>query len=119
MNIGCFEFFKRAKFALAGLALIISDFAACAAFAANLPDTKPQDLTFSRLAVRRFEFSQNIPLCELNPSETVSLKSMYPAFAESGNSKPKPAALYPAKIEGGLLVFNRLKQPQASIVLAG
>lgn len=119
MNIGCFEFFKRAKFALAGLALIISDFAACAAFAANLPDTKPQDLTFSRLAVRRFEFSQNIPLCELNPSETVSLKSMYPVFAESGNSKPKPAALYPAKIEGGLLVFNRLKQPQASICVGG
>lgn len=119
MNFYCFKFFKCAKFALAGLALIITDFSACAAFAAPLPDTKPQDLTFSRLAVRRFEFSQNILLCELIPSETVSLKSMYPAFAEGGNLSPKPAAVYPAKIEGGLLIFNKLNQPQVSICVGG
>lgn len=40
----------------------------------------PLDLEFHRLAVRRFIFSNNLPLSEFVPSETVAFESMHPAF---------------------------------------
>jgi hypothetical protein len=42
------------------------------------PATHPLDLTFYRQSVRRFIFSNNIPLASLEPSEVVDLDLMHP-----------------------------------------
>ncbi|MDR1813862.1 MAG: hypothetical protein LBR18_03320, partial [Tannerella sp.] len=44
------------------------------------PDVNPLDLEFHRLAVRRFIFSNNLPLTEFKPSEIVAFSSMHPPF---------------------------------------
>ncbi len=48
----------------------------------------PTDLQFSRLAVRRFVFDNNINLCEFLPSKIVALNGMYPVLGVSENGKP-------------------------------
>lgn len=48
----------------------------------------PTDLQFSRLAVRRFVFDNNINLCEFLPSKIVAFNGMYPVLGVSENGKP-------------------------------
>lgn len=49
----------------------------------------PLELEFHRLAVRRFIFSNNVPLSEFVPAEVVAFESMHPAFFPG---KESPAA---------------------------
>ena len=60
-------------------------------------------LQFQRLAVRRFVFSQHVPLAELAPAETVAFASMHPAFLVSSNDTPAcDAAFIPILRHGRL-----------------
>ena len=52
----------------------------------------PVTLPFHRQAVRRFIFSNNIPLSELVPSEIVAQASMHPAFASGAAATPDKTA---------------------------
>ncbi|MDR1861048.1 MAG: hypothetical protein LBR06_09045, partial [Bacteroidales bacterium] len=49
-----------------------------ATVAVHAQDVNPLDLEFHRLAVRRFIFSNNLPLTEFKPSEIVAFSSMHP-----------------------------------------
>ena len=60
--------------------------------AAVAADPDPVQLQFHRAAVRRFIFSNNVPLSELVPSEIVAQTSMHPAFASGGEATPDRAA---------------------------
>ena len=70
------------------------------------PDVNPLDLSFQRLAVRRFIFSNNIKLNEFVPAEIVSFESMHPAFAVSGDNEPKVYDNFKPVIEKGRLVLS-------------
>lgn len=72
----------------------------------NYPDVNPLDLSFQRLAVRRFIFSNNLLLNEFVPSEIVAFESMYPAFRISGASGPEVDGQFRAVIKNGILVLN-------------
>lgn len=69
-------------------------------------ETNPLELEFKRLAVRRFIFSNNIPLSEFVPSEIVSFPSMHPAFLVSSIGEYACDTLFRAQIEHGNLVLN-------------
>lgn len=71
------------------------------------PKVKPLDLNFQRLAVRRFIFSNNIPLSEFVPSEIVAFSSMHPAFELSSTDESKPDSLFHPNIRLGKLVLNK------------
>lgn len=63
----------------------------------------PMELEFHRLAARRFVFSNNIPLSEFVPSETVAFESMHPAFLPGeGVAVPGRSAFKPIFSEGRL-----------------
>lgn len=66
----------------------------------------PLELHFHRLAVRRFIFSNNIPLSEFVPSEIVSFESMHPAFLPSRDGRPKCDTSFHAHICKGCLVLG-------------
>ena len=66
----------------------------------------PLELHFHRLAVRRFIFSNNIPLSEFVPSEIVSFESMHPAFLPSRDGRPKCDTSFHAHIYKGCLVLG-------------
>ncbi len=84
------------------------------------PDVNPLDLTFQRLAVRRFIFSNNINLSEFVPSEIVAFKSMHPAFLTSETNNPVSDSLFRPVIENGKLVLNsRSGTKPASIYIGG
>ncbi len=84
------------------------------------PDVNPLDLSFQRLAVRRFIFSNNITLNEFKPSEIVAFESMHPAFAVSDNNEPKVDENFKSIIENGKLVLNTSAGTQgASIYMGG
>ena len=65
----------------------------------------PLDLEFHRLAVRRFIFSNNLPLSEFVPSQIVSFESMHPAFIPSGTCECDTD--FSPKVEKGNLVLDR------------
>ncbi|MDU1889181.1 MAG: hypothetical protein E6767_00705 [Dysgonomonas sp.] len=86
----------------------------------NDPDVDPMDLTFQRLAVRRFIFSNNINLCEFIPSQIVAFKSMHPAFRVSENNNPVADEDFKPQIEKGKLLLNSENgKDVASIYMGG
>ncbi|MDR3219538.1 MAG: hypothetical protein LBU22_11310 [Dysgonamonadaceae bacterium] len=85
----------------------------------NVTDVSPLDLTFQRLSVRRFIFSNNINLCELLPAEIVAFKSMHPAFVLSDNDKPQNDERFRAKIEQGKLVLEADKNSNPTSIYVG
>ena len=70
------------------------------------PDVNPLDLSFQRLAVRRFIFSNNLILNEFVPSEIVAFESMHPAFTVSEDNEPKIANTFTSLIDSGKLVLG-------------
>lgn len=72
----------------------------------NTHSTNPLDLEFHRLSVRRFIFSNNIPLSEFVPSEIVSFASMHPAFIVSSIGKEECDTSFHARINEGKLVLS-------------
>ena len=72
-----------------------------------MPETNPLELEFKRLAVRRFIFSNNIPLSWFVPSEIVSFPSMHPAFAVSPAGIYNNDTIFTPKIAKGNLVLNK------------
>ncbi|MCF0168142.1 MAG: hypothetical protein HUJ93_05835, partial [Bacteroidales bacterium] len=70
-------------------------------------DVNPLDIEFKRLAVRRFIFSNNIPLNEFVPSEIVSFSSMHPAFKVSETESLVCDREFSPKIEKGKLVLDQ------------
>ena len=72
----------------------------------TIEKTHPLELSFRRLAVRRFIFSNNINLCEFVPSEIVSFPSMHPSFAVSNDNKPARDGSFTAVIKAGNLVLD-------------
>lgn len=92
------------------LALIFFGFllgtASFAVQAKDYPDVNPTELSFQRLAVRRFIFSNNIPLNEFVPSQIVAFGSMHPAFAVSDDDTPKPDEGFTPVIVNGKLVLS-------------
>lgn len=86
----------------------------------NKPDVNPLDLSFQRLAVRRFIFSNNLILNQFIPSEIVAFESMYPAFSVSENNQPKLNDNFKGIIDNGKLILNRNAGNQpASIYMGG
>lgn len=84
------------------------------------PEVNPLDLSFQRLAVRRFIFSNNIILNEFVPSEIVSFESMHPVFTISENNEPKVAENFTSIIINGKLILNEDSGNQpASIYMGG
>lgn len=61
------------------------------------PSTRPSELTFYRQSVRRFVFSNNIPLTSLKPAEVVDLDLMHPMSDRSLLSDQTGAAKPPCK----------------------
>lgn len=70
------------------------------------PDVNPLDLSFQRLAVRRFIFSNNLILNEFVPSEIVAFESMHPAFTVSDSHVPKVAESFVSHIDDGKLILD-------------
>lgn len=70
------------------------------------PDVNPLDLSFQRLAVRRFIFSNNLILNEFVPSEIVAFESMHPAFTVSEDNEPKIANTFTSLIDSGKLILG-------------
>lgn len=66
----------------------------------------PLQLTFHRLAVRRFLFTNNIPLSELKPSEVVAFNSMHPSFKVCEVDTAKAGDEAQAELSGGCLVLS-------------
>ncbi len=85
----------------------------------DYPDVDPLELSFQRLAVRRFIFSNNITLNEFVPSEIVAFESMYPAFAVSDSDTPKVDENFKARIEDGKLVLGHSSGNGAASVYMG
>lgn len=86
----------------------------------NNPDVNPLDLTFQRLAVRRFIFSNNINLSEFVPSEIVSFRSMHPAFLVSEKNEAVCDSLFHPVIEkGNLILSSKSGKTEASIYMGG
>ncbi len=80
----------------------------------------PATLSFHRLAVRRFIFSNNIVLSELVPSQTVAFESMHPAFAPSADSKAAADGTFAPVIKNGMLALGPGSEGgQASIYIGG
>ena len=81
---------------------------------ASAASPDPVQLQFHRVAVRRFVFSNNVPLSELVPSEIVAPTSMHPAFASGTAATPDKAA----KIElvNGTMI---LSGPASSVYVGG
>ncbi len=80
---------------------------------AGEPATRPTpfDLTFHRKSVRRFIFSNNIPLARLVPSEVVALDLMHP-------SQGQPAADY-ALNDGFLEITSPNRNADSAIYVGG
>lgn len=83
------------------------------------PDVKPTDLSFQRLAVRRFIFSNNINLSEFIPSEIVAFKSMHPAFKVSENNEALVNKDFRSKIEKGKLLLDKRSGTAATSIYMG
>ena len=66
-------------------------------------EPNPVDLPFHRAAVRRFVFSNNVPLSELVPGEIVAQPSMHPAFASGSVATPDRTAK-PELVNGNLVL---------------
>lgn len=109
----------KKQFVLALCALLINA-APIMAQAKEYPDLTPTELSFQRLAVRRFIFSNNIPLNEFVPSQIVAFESMHPAFALSDDDTPKPDQNFKPIIENGKLVLSAESgSKEASIYMGG
>lgn len=78
----------------------------------------PLDLEFHRLAVRRFIFSNNIPLSEFVPSEIVSFESMHPALIPS-ETKACDSAFLPRIEKGNLVIDNKSGNDGCSFFIGG
>lgn len=85
----------------------------------NEPDVDPADLSFQRLAVRRFIFSNNINLSEFVPTEIVAFKSMYPAFKVSENNEPVADKNFRSRIENGKLMLDARSGKEATSIYMG
>lgn len=86
----------------------------------NAQNVDPLDLEFQRLAVRRFIFSNNIPLSDFVPSEIVSFASMHPAFAVSDDHQPKVDESFVPQIEAGKLRLDASSgKGDASVYVGG
>lgn len=84
------------------------------------PAVHPLDLSFQRLAVRRFIFSNNINLNEFVPSEIVAFESMHPAFAISENHEPVLNEQFKSVIENGKLTLcKKAGEQPVSIYMGG
>lgn len=70
------------------------------------PNVNPLDLSFQRLAVRRFIFSNNIVLNEFVPSEIVAFESMHPAFTLSDGDEPRLHDSFRGIVANGQLLLN-------------
>lgn len=70
---------------------------------ASAQASDPTALLFHRLGVRRFVFSQSIPLTQLAPSEIVAQPSMHPAFAMGDAATPDRKAK-PQTVNGALVL---------------
>lgn len=73
---------------------------------ADFNTVNPLDLKFHRLAVRRFIFSNNIPLSEFVPAEIVSFPSMHPAFLPSQSGSQECDSTFNGTIVDGRLLLN-------------
>ncbi len=88
--------------------------------ASGLPEVNPLDLEFKRLAVRRFIFSNNIPLSEFVPSEIVSFPSMHPAFLVSDEGDYQCDTDFKPEIsQGNLLLDNTSGKTPVSFYVGG
>lgn len=86
----------------------------------NYPDVDPMDLSFQRLAVQRFIFSNNITLNEFVPSQIVAFESMHPAFAVSDNDEPKADEGFKPQIKDGKLELSSVSgKGGASVYMGG
>lgn len=83
------------------------------------PDVNPLDLSFQRLAVRRFIFSNNITLNEFVPSEIVAFESMHPAFAVSDTEEPKADENFKSILDNGKLILNANAGSQSASIYMG
>lgn len=63
----------------------------------------PLKLEWHRLAVRRFLFSNNLPLSALVPGEVVAIESMHPLLAP-GKDGPMPVEAKPELVNGRLVL---------------
>jgi hypothetical protein len=80
----------------------------------------PLDITFQRLAVRRFIFSNNLMLNEFIPSEIVSFQSMHPAFVVAEKHEAQSDEAFRPKIREGKLVLDKsCGKSVASIYMGG
>ncbi|MDR1781072.1 MAG: hypothetical protein LBR50_10155 [Tannerella sp.] len=70
------------------------------------PDINPLDLEFHRLAVRRFIFSNNLPLTEFKPSEIVAFGSMHPPFAVNTTASALPDTTFKPTLKSGKLLLE-------------
>lgn len=99
--------------------LIVSVSSLAQSNADKQPDIDPLDLTFQRLAVRRFIFSNNINLCQLVPSEIVAFKSMHPAFRVSENTSPVADENFRPHIEKGKLSLDPASGENSTSIYVG
>ena len=82
---------------------------------ASRPHTNLLDLVFYRQAVRRFLFSNNIPLASLAPEETISLDLMHPIIHKPVSSCASPRASPCAyAIKDGLLEISSCPKTELS-----
>jgi hypothetical protein len=70
------------------------------------PDVNPLDLEFHRLAVRRFIFSNNLPLTEFKPSEIVAFSSMHPPFTVNTTATALSDSTFKPTLKGGKLILD-------------
>jgi len=91
--------------------------AACLALSAGEP-VDPLKLEWHRLAVRRFIFSNNLPLNELVPSEIVAIESMHPLMAP-GADGPQPVKERPALVGGRLVLAESKVGPEPTLWVGG
>jgi hypothetical protein len=99
--------FRQLFFLVTGLVMSLtqSSMAADSWFApVASPGLDPTQLQFHRLAVRRFIFSNNLPLSELVPSEIVAQPSMHPTFIAGTNAVPDTEAK--PELTGGNLLLS-------------
>lgn len=78
----------------------------------------PLDLEFHRLAVRRFIFSNNLPLSEFVPSEVVAFDSMHPSFVWRNGTLSNDPSFSP-KIKKGCLELDKESGSEACCFYVG
>jgi hypothetical protein len=78
-------------------------------------NTDPTKLMFHRLAARRFIFSNNIQLNELQPKEIIDVASMHPALIVSSDEHAAADNNPQVKLHDGLIEFESSTNKQQKI----